>query len=114
MLGLLGSRIRGLSDDGSWAVVVTYTDDGYVSDEEAREHRLRRSARRTCRTGETREQRSAQEAGYETVQLIGWAARAALRRRRTRSCTGRRTSKFEGSPQHTLNYDIRVLGRRAT
>ena len=35
VLGLVVPRGRGLLDEHGWAVVVTYSDDGYVSDEDA-------------------------------------------------------------------------------
>lgn len=35
VLGLIVPATPGLADEKSWAVVVTYSDDGYVSDEDA-------------------------------------------------------------------------------
>jgi uncharacterized membrane-anchored protein len=43
VLGLVVPKAHALSDDGSWAVVVTYSDDGYVSDSEAARHRYAES-----------------------------------------------------------------------
>ena len=35
VLGLVAPKSHDLLEDGAWAVVVTYSDDGYVSDKEA-------------------------------------------------------------------------------
>jgi len=45
------------------------------------------------------------------VELVGWAEPPSYDSVAT-SSTGRRTIKFTDDSAHTLNYNIRVLGRR--
>jgi len=52
-----------------------------------------------------------QKAGYPPVDLVGWRARHAMTPPRT-SFIGPRKSSSATKPEHTLNYNIRMLGRR--
>jgi uncharacterized membrane-anchored protein len=97
-------------DGGVWAVEITWDEIGYVSDEDAddvdyddlldvlRSDTLAASQWRT-------------ENGYETIELIGWAAAPHY------DPVGRRLHwakelKFGDSDINTLNYNMRVLGRK--
>ena len=50
------------------------------------------------------------EAGYEAVHLIGWAEQPRYDAS-TKKLYWAKELNFEGSTSHTLNYDVRVLGR---
>ena len=52
VLGLVVPRSPGLADDDSWAVVVTYSDDGYVSDEDASKMNYTKLLREMQATGD--------------------------------------------------------------
>lgn len=110
ILGMVVPAQPALSADDSWAVVVTYSDDGYVSDEDAAkidyDELLAQLQEETRDSNEERKQ-----AGYGTVDLVGWAS-APRYDAGSKKLHWAKELAFEGSPQHTLNYDIRVLGRR--
>ncbi len=96
-------------DDGSWGVTIEYEGDGNVSDEDAdaidyddlladmQESTLEQSKIRVSQ-------------GYESIELIGWAARPYYDQASHKLHWAKELS-FGGDPSHTLNYDIRVLGR---
>lgn len=109
VLGLVVPRGRGLLDDNGWAVVVTYSDEGYVSDEDAAaidyDDLLAEMKEGTQDENEVRK-----EAGYEAIELIGWAAPPRYDAASNKLYWAKELD-FAGSRQHTLNYDIRVLGR---
>lgn len=110
VLGLVVPRGRGLLDDNGWAVVVTYSDDGYVSDEDAAAidyDELLAEMKEGTRDGND----ARQEAGYEAIELIGWAEPPRYDAASNKLYWAKEL-EFGGSDQHTLNYDIRVLGRR--
>ena len=60
-------------DKHSWAVVITYSDDGHVSDEDAAKidyaKMLKDMQEQTRDSNEERKKR-----GYESIDLVGWAA----------------------------------------
>lgn len=110
VLGLVVPRGRGVLDDHGWAVVVTYSDDGYVSDEDA--GKIDYDAMLADLKSETAEDNDARkEAGYGTVALIGWAEPPRYDPA-SKKLYWAKELQFEGSEGRTLNYDIRVLGRR--
>src|SRR5262249_41730642 len=49
--------------------------------------------------------------GYEAIELIGWAAPPRYDKAAHKLYWAKELS-FGGGPEHTLNYDIRALGRR--
>jgi len=111
VLGLiLPKGERSLSDEKSWAVVVTYSDDGYVSDEEAAKTDYTKLLK-DMQAGTREANQARKKAGYETVELVGWAAPPRYDASSNKLYWAKELS-FEGSPEHTLNYDIRVLGRK--
>jgi uncharacterized membrane-anchored protein len=110
VLGLVVPRGRGLLDDQGWAVVVTYADDGYVSDEDAA--KIDYTELLADMKSETEDENAARkEAGYGTVDLIGWAE-APRYDTASKKLYWAKELQFEGGEGRTLNYDIRVLGRR--
>ena len=109
VLGMIVPRSHGLADEQSWAVVVTYADDGYVSDEDASKMNYTKLLR------EMQEQTEAanperEKAGYGTLQLVGWAVPPRYDAGNNKLYWAKELA-FNGQPNHVLNYDIRVLGR---
>lgn len=97
-------------DDASWGVTISYNEDGYVSDEDAKD----------IDYGEllTGMQEAAEETskervrmGYEPVKLIGWAE-APRYDEQTHKLHWAKEFQVGDNAIHTLNYNIRVLGRK--
>ena len=107
---LLPSGISPFDFEIGWGVVVTYEDEGYVSDKEASkmdfDKMLKDMQRATLQANEVRE-----EAGYESIELVGWANSPhydALEHK----LHWAEELKFGDIEENILNYNIRVLGRR--
>lgn len=108
-LGMVVPESPGLLEDGSWAVIVAYSDDGYVSDEDASE--IDYAELLETMQEEARDSNEARvEAGYPTVELVGWATPPHYDNTAKKIYWAKEAS-FDGDSNHTLNYDIRVLGR---
>lgn len=94
----------------SWAVVVTFDDDGYVKDDDAAKidyaALLKDMKKDTSAASKAR-----QKDGYSAIELIGWAA-APRYDAATHKMYWAKELKFGDFPDHTLNYNIRMLGRR--
>ena len=109
VLGMLIPTADDLESDHSWAVVLTYSDDGYVSDEDAA--KIDYSELLEDMQSDTADNNEAlEEAGYQTVDLRGWA-QAPRYDAATKRLHWAKELMFAGSEQATVNYDIRVLGR---
>jgi uncharacterized membrane-anchored protein len=110
VLGLLVPDNAGLDSDHSWAVVLTYSDeDGHVSDEDAAkidyDEMLKNLQEETKGSNEERK-----KAGYSTVELVGWAQPPRYDVLHKKLHWAKELA-FSDVKSHTLNYDIRVLGR---
>ena len=109
ILGLVVPTATPLDSDRSWAVVVTYADEGYVSDEDAAKTDYAQLLK-DMKQGTAEENAERKKAGYETVDLVGWAVPPRYDAASKKLYWAKELA-FEGGEQHTLNYDIRVLGR---
>lgn len=108
-LGLIiPTQLSPFADD-SWAVIATYAEDGHVDDEDAKDmdfNELLADMKKD--TEEANPER--EKAGYGTVHLVGWAEPPHYDAS-ARKLYWAKELDF-GNPAHTLNYDIRVLGRK--
>jgi uncharacterized membrane-anchored protein len=110
VLGLVVPTSAPLNSAESWAVVVTYSDEGYVTDEDATKIDYDEMLA-AMKEGTKEENAERKKAGYEAVDLVGWAVPPRYDGASKKLYWAKELA-FEGSEQHTLNYDIRVLGRR--
>jgi uncharacterized membrane-anchored protein len=109
-LGMLfPSDVSPLSEEG-WGVVITYNDDGHVDDGDASgidyEELLKQMKDDTAENNKEREKQ-----GYDAISLVGWAT-APRYDASTHKLYWARELSVADAPQHTLNYDIRILGRK--
>ena len=106
---LIPTAFSPLSDEG-WGVVITYDEDGYVDDKGAAEINyvklLKEMQEATEATNEAR-----QKEGYGPIHLIGWAEPPSYNAA-THKMYWAKELAFSDTGAHTLNYNVRVLGRR--
>lgn len=96
-------------EDESWGVTIEYQEDGHVSDEDADSIDYGELlAQMQDDTREASKERVAQ--GYEPIELLGWAA-PPFYDKTTHKLHWAQELKFGDAEAHTLNYNIRVLGR---
>jgi uncharacterized membrane-anchored protein len=108
VLGMVFPAGRTFADD-TWGAVVTYEDTGHVADDDAQSTDYAALLREMQEgEGSINEERTRQ--GFPTQHLVGWA-QTPVYDARTHSVVWARNIQFQGSPENTLNYDIRLLGR---
>lgn len=106
---ILPAGVSPLADE-SWGVTVEYEDSGYVSDEDAAD--IDYSDMLKDMQSDMREANTwREENGYEAVQLVGWAAEPHYDAQGKKLYWAKEL-KFGDSDANTLNYNIRVLGRK--
>ncbi|MBD9512804.1 MULTISPECIES: DUF2167 domain-containing protein [Pseudomonadaceae] len=97
-------------DAESWAVTVQYEESGYVSDEDAAKidyaEMLKDMQDDLKEANPQREQQ-----GFEAIQLIGWAAPPRYDAAEKKLYWAKEL-QFGDAKEHTLNYNIRALGRK--
>ena len=97
-------------DANSWGVTIDYEEDGYVSDEDAGSINYDDLLKQM--KSDTREvSRERVKQGYEAIDLIGWAAKPHYDST-TKKLYWAKELTFGSTDEHTLNYNIRALGRK--
>jgi uncharacterized membrane-anchored protein len=105
---IIPADVNPMSESG-WAVILTYDDDGHVDDSDAKEIDYD-DMLKDMKEGTEDHNSARKDAGFEAVHLVGWAE-APHYDAATKKLYWAKELDFEGSPAHTLNYDVRVLGR---
>ena len=116
VLGMIvpSNDMKVLLDDKVWAVVVTFVDEGYVSDEDAGKIDYNQMLK-DMQESSTEENAERLKQGYPAVELVGWAEQPHYDAASHKLYWARnlKFKKADGSSDGaSLNYDIRVLGRR--
>jgi uncharacterized membrane-anchored protein len=93
-----------------WVVTIDYSEDGYVKDDDASKINYD-DLLKQMQAGVAEENKTRKEKGYPTVDLLGWAAQPHYDSA-THKLYWAKKLKFEGEDGDTLNYSIRMLGRK--
>ena len=109
-LGMILPEGQEIDSEDSWSIIVEFEGDGYVSDDDADEidydellSQLQQGARES--------NKARVEEGYESIDIVGWAVPPRYDKER-KVLYWAKELKFEGEDLNTINYDVRVLGRR--
>jgi uncharacterized membrane-anchored protein len=109
-LGMIFPADVGPSEPASWGIVFTYREDGYVKDDDAAkinyDDMLKQMQEAVRRENEERIKQN-----FAKVELVGWAASPRYDRD-THKLYWAKEFAFAAGTVHTLNYDVRVLGRK--
>jgi uncharacterized membrane-anchored protein len=93
-----------------WVVTIAYSDEGFVKDDDASKINYDDLLKK-MQKGTVSENKERKKAGYRTVELLGWATPPRYDSA-THKLYWAKKLKFEGDEAETLNYNIRMLGRR--
>lgn len=109
VLGMVFPTGRTFSDD-TWGAVVTWDPSGYVSDSDAAsmDHD---SLLTTLRGDEEAINAARAQQGYPATNLVGWAQPPSYDAS-AHSLVWALNLRFADQAENTLNYDVRLLGRR--
>ncbi|MXV50177.1 DUF2167 domain-containing protein [Pedobacter sp. HMF7647] len=110
ILGLLVPAKTGVTSPDSWAFVLSFDKMGYVKDDDAEsinyDDLLKEQQKNT---EDANSYRIAN--GYEKIQLVGWAS-APFYDKNANTLHWAKEIKFGTDSTNTLNYNIRILGRK--
>lgn len=110
VLGVIVPSGVDLQGDSSWFAVLQFNDMGYVEDDDAEDidyEELLQEMKEDAKT--VSEERV--KAGYEAIQIIGWASKPFYDKA-THKLHWAKEIKFGTSASNTLNYNVRILGRK--
>jgi uncharacterized membrane-anchored protein len=109
VLGLVFPKGKTFADD-TWGAVITYEASGYVTDEDAQSADYNQLLS-DMRSGEETLNARRTQGGYPAQHLVGWAQQPVYDPR-VHSVVWAQNIQFTGSSDNSLNYDVRLLGRR--
>ena len=96
--------------DESFGIMVYFEEEGYVDDSDAADINYD-DLLSTMKSDMEESSKAREEMGYGTIDLIGWAEEPHYDSE-AKKLYWAKELKFEGMDANTLNYDIRILGRR--
>lgn len=112
--GILGMLFKSdqtpISDNFTYALTYSFSEDGYVSDSDANEINyddLLKSMKEDISEGNEDRKKE----GYPTMELVGWANKPYYDSS-AKKLHWAKELQFEGDSVNTLNYNIRILGRK--
>jgi len=109
-LGMLFSDTPSIIEPFKWVIDYNYNADGHVMDDDAKDINyddlLKQMQEETDLASKERVKK-----GYESVQLIGWAQKPFYDEQ-NKKLHWAKELKFGASETHTLNYNVRILGRQ--
>ena len=108
--GMLFPDSLSVTDDACYGINIYFTEDGYVDDDDAADIDYD-DLLEQMRDDMKAENLARVEAGFETIELIGWAQEPRYDATNQRLHWAKELY-FEGEDGNTLNYNVRFLGRR--
>lgn len=109
-LGMIVPESVGITEESSWAFIITYDEMGYVKDDDAEDMDYEELLKEMqSDAAEANEERT--KLGYESIAIIGWAAKPFYDSEK-KVLHWAKEIKFGETDGTTLNYNVRVLGRK--
>ena len=110
VLGMIFPADKGPFDDGMYAFTISFDEDGYVKDDDA--DKINYDDMLTeIQKGESENNAERTKNGYPTIHMIGWAAKPFYDKE-NRVLHWAKEFRFADDTLNTLNYEVRVLGRK--
>lgn len=110
LYGLIVPEKISVAASNSWAFVIQYDDMGFVKDDDADKINYD-DLLKEMQEGEATENAERTKAGYPAVHLVGWAQKPYYDKNK-KVLHWAKEIAFGGETEHTLNYNVRVLGRK--
>lgn len=110
ILGVLVPKGFDALDPAGWAIVVRYEKTGHVSDDDADSidyDELLQEMQEGARQSSAERVKQ----GYPGIELVGWASKPYYDKA-THKLHWAKELRFQGADDNTLNYNLRLLGRR--
>ena len=110
ILGMIVPSNRGILADNGWAFVISFEEMGYVKDDDAEDINyddllLEMQKEHDAANPERIKQ------GYEAIKFIGWAS-SPYYDQELKILHWAKEIKFGEASSNTLNYNLRILGRK--
>ncbi|WP_153796885.1 DUF2167 domain-containing protein [Foetidibacter luteolus] len=110
ILGMILPATSSPLDDSSYAFIVSFDDMGYVKDDDAKDIDYDKMLKDEQKE-EPEQNKERAQMGYEPIHFAGWAQKPFYDEKK-KVLHWAKDLQFGDNENHTLNYDVRVLGRK--
>jgi Uncharacterized membrane-anchored protein conserved in bacteria len=110
VLGMIFPEDKGPLSDSMYAFVIRYEAIGYVKDSDADDIDYDELLK-DMQDSEAEVNKERKKLGYPTVHIVGWA-QMPFYDKANKVLHWAKEIEFGGDENHTLNYDVRILGRK--
>src|ERR1044072_171463 len=110
VIGMLFPETGGPYADSNYAFIISYDAMGYVKDEDADKINYDEMLK-NMQSSEKEANVERLKQGYPSIHIVGWAQKPYYDKD-TKVLHWAKELEFGGEDSHTLNYDIRILGRK--
>lgn len=108
-LGMLLSDTPSMVNGMRWLVDINYNSEGHVKDDDAKDINYDDLLKQLKEEAEASSKERVEQ-GYEKVSMLGWAA-SPFYDEKSKKLHWAKELAFGTDAEHTLNYNIRILGR---
>jgi uncharacterized membrane-anchored protein len=109
-MGMLFPENLGPLDQTSWAFEISFDALGYIKDEDAHKTNFD-DVLKEMKSDVIKENEIRMKGGFAAVELVGWAS-PPYYDAENKVLHWAKELKFDHADQNTLNYDVRILGRK--
>ena len=110
VLGMIFPADAGPFTDSSFAFIITFDEDGYVKDKDADKINYD-DMLKDLKAAEPEENKERRKNGYVPIHMVGWAEQPYYDQK-NKVLYWAKELRFGDDSINTLNYDVRVLGRK--
>jgi uncharacterized membrane-anchored protein len=110
ILGMLFPEAGGPFAEKSYAFVITFDPMGYVKDDDADKINYD-DLLKEMQEGEAEENKERVKQGYSSIHMVGWASKPFYDKT-NKVLHWAKNLKFGDAEENTLNYEVRILGRK--
>ncbi|MBT33898.1 MAG: hypothetical protein CMO01_29905 [Thalassobius sp.] len=110
ILGLLVPDNKGVLNSNSWVFSISYDEVGYIEDDDAEDidyDELLEEQQTEIKAANPEREKQ----GYQAIELVGWASDPFYDKNK-KILHWAKELNFKGDSLNTLNYNLRVLGRK--
>lgn len=111
VLGMIVKSDYSVKAYDEWVFVLSYSEDGYVKDEDADKIDYAELLK-SMQESEVEENKERQKEGYKAIHILDWATTPYYNKEDKILHWAKKIQFGEDTSNITLNYDVRVLGRK--
>lgn len=109
-LGMILPENQGILSDKGYVFNIQYEDVGFVKDDDAEDINYD-NLMKDMKKETIEENKARQKEGFEPIEIVGWASKPYYDTKK-KILHWAKEIKFGTSEENTLNYEIRILGRK--